>query len=454
MRSNLAAEFTALRRPAVLLVLVSVVLGATGLFAFYTFVTPIMVDLVGFSTAAMPFLLAVFGLGMTVGAITGGWLADRFDPRRVLVGLLAVQAVLLIVAVFAVRSPIVAPLLIFGVGALGLSFLPSVQSVVMGVAGNAPALASASIQSAFNIANALGAALGGLALAAGLGLASPPGVGAVLSVVGLVPAVSLVVLARRTQLRATPGPRLTGRRGGMLPGAPPLFRACRWRSSRDVVCPWCYIGKRRFEAALADFADADDVTVTYRSFQLDPDAPPRSTESVEQHLAAKYGRTLEQAREMNQGVTDLAAGVGLDFHLDKAQRANTFDAHRMLHFAAARGKQAELAERLLDAYFTQGALVSDHTELTEQAVAVGLDRAEGRGRACGRRLRRAGAGGLRAGASLRRHRGAVLRVRPEVRRVGRAGVRCVRRRAQPGLERHRAAGHLSPGPWLSPGASR
>ena len=206
VRSNLAAEFTALRRPAVLLVLVSVVLGATGLFAFYTFVTPIMVDLVGFSTAAMPFLLAVFGLGMTVGAITGGWLADRFDPRRVLVGLLAVQAVLLIVAVFAVRSPIVAPLLIFGVGALGLSFLPSVQSVVMGVAGNAPALASASIQSAFNIANALGAALGGLALAAGLGLASPPGVGAVLSVVGLVPAVSLVVLARRTQLRATPVP--------------------------------------------------------------------------------------------------------------------------------------------------------------------------------------------------------------------------------------------------------
>jgi predicted DsbA family dithiol-disulfide isomerase len=144
----------------------------------------------------------------------------------------------------------------------------------------------------------------------------------------------------------------------------------------DVVCPWCYIGKRRFEAALAEFVNADDVTVTYRSFQLDPDAPPRSTESIEQHLADKYGRTLEQAREMNQGVTDLAAGVGLDFHLEKAQRANTFDAHRLLHLAAAHGKQAELAERLLDAYFTQGALVSDHAELTEQAVAAGLDRAE------------------------------------------------------------------------------
>jgi predicted DsbA family dithiol-disulfide isomerase len=144
----------------------------------------------------------------------------------------------------------------------------------------------------------------------------------------------------------------------------------------DVVCPWCYIGKRRFEAALADFANAEDVTVTYRSFQLDPDAPPRSTESIEQHLAQKYGRTLEQAREMNQGVTDLAAGVGLEFHLETAQRANTFDAHRVLHLAAARGLQAELAEGLLDAYFTRAALVSDHAELTELAVAAGLDRDE------------------------------------------------------------------------------
>jgi len=144
----------------------------------------------------------------------------------------------------------------------------------------------------------------------------------------------------------------------------------------DVVCPWCYIGKRRFEAALAHFAHADDVTVTYRSFQLDPEAPARSTQSIEQHLAEKFGRTLEEAREMNQRVTDLAADVGLDFHLENAQRANTFDAHRLLHLAAAHGLQAELTERLLDAYFTQGALVSDHAELTELAVNAGLDRAE------------------------------------------------------------------------------
>jgi predicted DsbA family dithiol-disulfide isomerase len=147
----------------------------------------------------------------------------------------------------------------------------------------------------------------------------------------------------------------------------------------DVVCPWCYIGKRRFEAALASFPHRDDVNVTYRSFQLDPDAPVVSTQSVEQHLAAKYGRTLEQAREMNQRVTDLAAGVGLRFHLEKAQRANTFDAHRLLHLAAARGLQGELAERLLDAYFVNGAVVSDHAELTELAAAAGLDAAEAAG---------------------------------------------------------------------------
>jgi len=144
----------------------------------------------------------------------------------------------------------------------------------------------------------------------------------------------------------------------------------------DVVCPWCYIGKRRFEAALAGFPHRDDVTVTYRSFQLDPDAPAVSTQSIEQHLADKYGRTLEQAREMNQRVTDLAAGVGLRFHLEKAQRANTFDAHRLLHLAAARGVQAGLAERLLDAYFVRGVVVSDHAELTELAATAGLDRAE------------------------------------------------------------------------------
>jgi predicted DsbA family dithiol-disulfide isomerase len=144
----------------------------------------------------------------------------------------------------------------------------------------------------------------------------------------------------------------------------------------DVVCPWCYIGKRRLEQALATFPHADEVTITYRSFQLDPTAPRRSEETLEQHLAGKYGRTLDEARQMNQRVSDVAATVGLDFRLADAQRGNTFDAHRLLQLAAARGRQPELKERLMKAYFSEGALLSDHDALAALAAEVGLDPTE------------------------------------------------------------------------------
>jgi MFS transporter, DHA1 family, inner membrane transport protein len=196
-RPSLAAEFGALRAPAVLLALGTVVIGCGGLFAFYTFIAPMMTELAGFAAAAMPLLLAVFGLGMTVGTVLGGRLADRFDPRRVVVGLLAAQSVLLLVAVFAVRSPVLAPVMIFGIGAVGVALVPAVQSVVMDAAGDAPALASATIQSAFNLSNALGAALGGAVLTAGWGLAAPSAAGAALTALGLVPAVVVVIHARR-----------------------------------------------------------------------------------------------------------------------------------------------------------------------------------------------------------------------------------------------------------------
>jgi predicted DsbA family dithiol-disulfide isomerase len=140
----------------------------------------------------------------------------------------------------------------------------------------------------------------------------------------------------------------------------------------DVVCPWCYIGKRRLEHALDAFPHAADVTLTYRSFQLDPSAPVRSAQTLEEHLAAKYGRTLDEARQMNQRVTDVAAAVGLEFRLDRAQRGNTLDAHRLLHLAAAEGVQARLAERLMRAYFAEGVPIADHDELTALAVDVGL----------------------------------------------------------------------------------
>jgi len=142
----------------------------------------------------------------------------------------------------------------------------------------------------------------------------------------------------------------------------------------DVVCPWCYIGKRRLEEALSTFAHADEVTVTYRSFQLDPSTPPHTDQTLDEMLATKYGRSLVEARAMNQRVSDIAATVGLDFQLEQAHPANTFDAHRLLHFAADHDRQSELKERLLRAYFTEGRKIGDHEELADLAAEVGLDR--------------------------------------------------------------------------------
>jgi predicted DsbA family dithiol-disulfide isomerase len=146
----------------------------------------------------------------------------------------------------------------------------------------------------------------------------------------------------------------------------------------DVVCPWCYIGKRRLEQALGQFAHADDVTVTFRSFQLDPSTPKDVTGTLTERLADKYGVGLEQAKAMNERVTGVASSVGLDFHLDEAHPANTLDAHRLLHFAAAHGKQAELKERLMRAYFTDGEILGDADTLVRLAGEVGLDEAAAR----------------------------------------------------------------------------
>ncbi len=143
----------------------------------------------------------------------------------------------------------------------------------------------------------------------------------------------------------------------------------------DVVCPWCYIGKRRLEEALSGFDHADQVTVTYRSFQLDPSSPDTSELGLDQMLAAKYGRSIEQARAMNAQVSGIAASVGLDFRLDIARPANTFRAHRLIHHAADHGLANELNERLLRGYFTEGVRVGERDDLLRLAVEVGLDEA-------------------------------------------------------------------------------
>ncbi len=144
----------------------------------------------------------------------------------------------------------------------------------------------------------------------------------------------------------------------------------------DVVCPWCYIGKRRLEAALERFPHRDRVEVVYHSFELDPNAPKQATMPMNELLAKKYGMSPAQAAQMQAQVTATAAQDGLDFHLDKAAPTNTFDAHRLLHLANARGKQAALKEALMAAYFTEGRHVADADTLASVAVAAGLDEAE------------------------------------------------------------------------------
>ncbi len=139
----------------------------------------------------------------------------------------------------------------------------------------------------------------------------------------------------------------------------------------DVVCPWCYIGKRRFESALEGFDE--EVEVVWRSFELDPGAPRHPEGALDEALAAKYGMSLEAARDMMGQMTRTAAGEGLEFDFGRARGGNTLDAHRLLHFAAERGVQAEMKERLLRAYMTEGRAISDRDELSALATEVGLD---------------------------------------------------------------------------------
>jgi predicted DsbA family dithiol-disulfide isomerase len=144
----------------------------------------------------------------------------------------------------------------------------------------------------------------------------------------------------------------------------------------DVVCPWCYIGKRRFEAALAGFPHRDEVEVVWRSFELDPSAPRERPGDRLEYLAAKYGTTRAEAEAMEARVTAAAAGEGLDLRLDLARSGNSLDAHRLLHLAAEHGLQDALKERFLRAYFTEGEPIGDSASLERLAVDAGLPAAD------------------------------------------------------------------------------
>ncbi len=144
----------------------------------------------------------------------------------------------------------------------------------------------------------------------------------------------------------------------------------------DVVCPWCYIGKRRFEAALASFAHRDEVEVRWRSFELDPSAPQLRNGKYAERLASKYAMPVADAEHMIRQMTDAAAGEGVTMRFDRARPGNTFAAHRLLHLATRRGVQDDLKERLLKAYFTDGEPIGKLDALVPLATAAGLDTGE------------------------------------------------------------------------------
>jgi predicted DsbA family dithiol-disulfide isomerase len=144
----------------------------------------------------------------------------------------------------------------------------------------------------------------------------------------------------------------------------------------DVVCPWCYIGKRRLEHALRDFEHADEVEVTWRSFQLNPDTPKGTAVPTMEYLTSRFG---PQSKAMTGRVAELARAEGLDFDFDAALTVNTLDAHRVLHLANDLGVGDAAKERLLRAHFTEGADLSDPDVLAGLLGEVGVD--QGRARA-------------------------------------------------------------------------
>jgi DHA1 family inner membrane transport protein len=195
-RPGVAREIRALRDPQVLLGLLTAVFGFAGVFAVYSYLASMMTEVTGFADSTVTLLLALFGVGMTLGALAAGPLSDR-ALRPTLYGSLAALAVVLVVFPYAAHSKVAAPVAVVVLGGVGFMTTTPLQMLVMNKAHRAPTLASASNHSAFNLANAGGAWLGGVAIAAGWGWTSPALVGAVLAVVGLGIAITAGVLDRR-----------------------------------------------------------------------------------------------------------------------------------------------------------------------------------------------------------------------------------------------------------------
>jgi predicted DsbA family dithiol-disulfide isomerase len=144
----------------------------------------------------------------------------------------------------------------------------------------------------------------------------------------------------------------------------------------DVMCPFCYIGKRRFEQALEGFGPKDEIEVEWKSFQLNPHMVTNPDISIDQYLADVKGFTLDHAKQLNAHVTQMAAEVGLTYNFDRSIVANSFNAHRYSHFAKKHGKGIEAEEQLFKAYFTDGKNIDDLDILVELGAAIGLNAGE------------------------------------------------------------------------------
>lgn len=142
------------------------------------------------------------------------------------------------------------------------------------------------------------------------------------------------------------------------------------------MCPFCYIGKRRFEQALGQFEHKDEIEVEWKSFQLNPNLVTDPTININQYLADIKGITIDHAKQLNDHVTQMAAEVGLTYDFDKAIVANSFDAHRFAHLAKQNSLGDEAEEALFNAYFTEGKNIADHETLAELGEQIGLDKDE------------------------------------------------------------------------------
>jgi predicted DsbA family dithiol-disulfide isomerase len=141
----------------------------------------------------------------------------------------------------------------------------------------------------------------------------------------------------------------------------------------DVMCPFCYIGKRKFEAALDQFPHHDNVEIIWKSFQLSPGMKTDPTKNIHEYLATHKGISVEQAKRLNDQVTEMAMEVGLTYNFEKSVVANSFNAHRFTHFAKEHGRQKEAEELLFRSYFTDGRNIDDYSTLVELGTEIGLD---------------------------------------------------------------------------------